>query len=175
MSRMIDEVETLVKKDKTVMKQSTISEEVRLGNEALKNRVIAYWRAHPELNSVELPIANLAYHVFEKPIKDYNCFYTLSTGLILQGSKRVNVDGKRWEYGRCTWISTAADTPSSYEILVDGDARHHRLLHAAFQAPGEARADLRESAAHRARDHISAADESSGRRVDPLLYAKQHR
>lgn len=117
MLRMIDEVETLVKKDKTVMNQSTISEEVRLGNEALKNRVIAYWRAHPELNSVELPIANLAYHVFEKPIKDYNCFYTLSTGLILQGSKRVNVDGKRWEYGRCTWISTAADTPSSYEIL----------------------------------------------------------
>ncbi len=94
-----------------------ISEEIRFANDLLKTHVLDYWRAHPESNIAELAVPKLTFHVFEHPIEDLNCFNTLSTGIILQGAKRVQVDGRNWEYGRCTWISTAADTPSSYEIL----------------------------------------------------------
>lgn len=107
------------------MLNTTVSEEIRIANDLLKNRILDYWRAHPETESAPLAVPNLAYHVFEHPVSDLNCFYTLSTGLILQGRKRVNVDGKRWEYGRCTWMSTATDTPSSYEIFDASPERPH--------------------------------------------------
>ena len=98
------------------MLNCSVSEETRFSCDLLKQRVADYYRAHPESNGAELPIRNLRYNIHEHPVSDLNCFYTLSSGLILQGAKRVKVDGKNWEYGRYTSISTAADTPSSYEI-----------------------------------------------------------
>ena len=98
------------------MLNCSVSEETRFSCDLLKQRVADYYRALPESNGAELPIHNLRYNIHEHPVSDLNCFYTLSSGLILQGAKRVKVDGKNWEYGRYTSISTAADTPSSYEI-----------------------------------------------------------
>ena len=94
----------------------TVSEEVRLANDMLTARILALLDKHPELNGAELPVPGLRIYKHIAPKSDLNCFYTLSTGLILQGGKRVKVDGKNWEYGKCTCIATAADTPSSYEI-----------------------------------------------------------
>ncbi len=94
-----------------------ISEEVRLANDMLTARVLALLDRHPEMNDADLAIPGLHLYRHTSPKSDLNCFYTLSTGLILQGGKRVKVDGKNWEYGKCTSIATAADTPSSYEIF----------------------------------------------------------
>ena len=58
----------------------------------------------------------LHFHVEPEPIVDINTFYLLSTGLILQGSKRSATDGQNIEYGKGTSCTTAADAPASYEV-----------------------------------------------------------
>lgn len=93
-----------------------VSEEIRQANDMLVAKILSYLARHPGIAGTDLPIPGLMIHMRTAPKSDLNCFYSLSTGLILQGGKRVNCDGKNWEYGKCTCIVTAADTPSSYEI-----------------------------------------------------------
>ena len=98
------------------MHNTVIPAEVQLANDLLCKRILKYWRSHPESNVSDLPVPRLRFHIETSPKAETNCFYTLSTGLILQGRKRANVDGQQLDYGKCTSLITAADTPSSYEI-----------------------------------------------------------
>ncbi len=99
------------------MLQFNISEETRAKLDVMRNVVLSTWRnisASPVFRAESLP--GLGFHVETSPAINPNTFYTLSTGLILQGAKRSTVDGQIVEYGRGISCTTAADAPASYEV-----------------------------------------------------------
>ena len=46
-----------------------------------------------------------------------NCFYVLSVGLILQGTKNLVIGDKSYRYGTGSMIVTSVDMPTSYELV----------------------------------------------------------
>lgn len=50
------------------------------------------------------------------PISTPNCFYVLSVGMILKGSKRLLIGGKTYDYEAGSMLVTSIDLPTSYEI-----------------------------------------------------------
>ena len=50
------------------------------------------------------------------PISTPNCFYVLSVGMILRGSKRLLIGGKTYDYEAGSMLVTSIDLPTSYEI-----------------------------------------------------------
>mgnify|MGYP005965151869 CR=1 FL=1 len=62
-------------------------------------------------------IPGLRLSVVEQPVREPNCFYVLSVGLILQGRKRLIIGDRRYEYGAGSMIVTSVDMPTSYELL----------------------------------------------------------
>lgn len=106
-----------------MMFDQTVSAEVRAANDALCERILEIWRRTPERLGEKTVVPNLHILVRTEPVSDLNCFYTLSSGIILQGSKRVSIDGRQVQYGSCTTLITAADTPSSYEIYAVSPSR----------------------------------------------------
>lgn len=46
-----------------------------------------------------------------------NCFYVLTVGLILQGTKHLTIGGKDYLYGAGTMLTTSIDIPTSYELI----------------------------------------------------------
>ena len=95
---------------------TTLSEDLRVRIDALKDVALAHWREHGQTLYTPEAMPRLHFHVEPEPIVNINAFYTLSTGLILQGSKRSTTDGRILEYGKGTSCTVAADAPASYEI-----------------------------------------------------------
>ena len=95
---------------------TTLSEDLRVRIDALKDVALAHWREHGQTLYTPEAMPRLHFHVEPEPIVNINTFYTLSTGLILQGSKRSTTDGRILEYGKGTSCTVAADAPASYEI-----------------------------------------------------------
>ena len=98
------------------MFEINLSEDLRARVDVLKDIALAQWRedGHALFSPAVLP--RLHFHVETSPVVNFNTFYTLSTGLILQGSKRSTTDGQNIEYGKGTSCTTAADAPASYEV-----------------------------------------------------------
>ncbi len=98
------------------MLEVKLSEEMRSRLDALKDLALAQWRENGSNFFSPAALSRLHFHVETTPDVFTNAFYTLSTGLILQGSKRSCTNGQNVEYGRGTSCTTAADAPASYEI-----------------------------------------------------------
>ena len=62
-------------------------------------------------------IPGLRLSLVEQPVREPNCIYVLSVGLILQGGKRLIIGERRYEYGAGSMIVTSLDMPTSYELL----------------------------------------------------------
>lgn len=82
--------------------------------ERLKSRVRDITRSNLNVQSL-IPGLNLSY--IERPQCVDNCFYVLSVGLILQGSKRLIIGNKTYSYSSGSMIVTSVDMPTSYELL----------------------------------------------------------
>ncbi len=80
----------------------------------LIERVRTITRAGTPVESL-MPGLHLSY--VEKPAAVPNCFYVLSVGLILQGTKRLLIGGKTYQYGSGSMIVTSVDMPTSYELV----------------------------------------------------------
>lgn len=66
---------------------------------------------------VESLMPGLHLSCIEKPQSVPNCFYVLSIGLILQGTKRLVIGDKTCVYGTGAMIVASIDMPTSYELL----------------------------------------------------------
>lgn len=82
--------------------------------ERLKSRVRDITQSNLNVESL-IPGLHLSY--IERPQCVDNCFYVLSVGLILQGSKRLIIGNKTYTYGSGAMIVTSVDMPTSYELL----------------------------------------------------------
>lgn len=87
---------------------------VEILRERLKARVRSIVRSGIGVESL-VPGLHLSY--IEKPQNVPNCFYVLSVGLILQGTKRLVIGNKTYTYGTGAMIVTSVDMPTSYELL----------------------------------------------------------
>ena len=61
-------------------------------------------------------IPGLHMSTLTKPITNHNCFYVLSVGLILRGSKRLYIGEHNYHYQEGEMLVTSLDLPTSYEI-----------------------------------------------------------
>lgn len=98
------------------MFENKLSEDLRARIDALKDIALAQWRETGTSLFSPAVMPRLHFHVECSPIVVTNTFYTLSTGLILQGSKRSSTDGQNIEYGKGTSCTTAMDAPACYEV-----------------------------------------------------------
>lgn len=105
------------------MFEITLSEDLRTRLDALKDIALNQWRETGTSLFSPKSMPRLHFHVQPCPIVNTNTFYTLSTGLILQGRKRSTTDGQNIEYGKGTSCTTAADSPASYEVTCASDAK----------------------------------------------------
>lgn len=96
--------------------ENPLSEDLRARLETLKDVALSKWRESGRAFYTPEVLPRLHFHVEPEPIVNVNTFYTLSTGLILQGRKRSSTDGQNIEYGRGISCTTAADAPASYEV-----------------------------------------------------------
>ena len=92
------------------MFEITLSEDLRTRLDALKDIALNQWRETGTSLFSPKSMPRLHFHVQPCPIVNTNTFYTLSTGLILQGRKRSTTDGQNIEYGKGTSCTTAAVT-----------------------------------------------------------------
>lgn len=99
-----------------IVNEVKLSEDLRVRLDALKDVALKQWRETGDTVFSPDALPRLHFHVEPEPIINVNTFYTLSTGLILQGSKRSTIDGQNVEYGKGTSCTTAADAPASYEV-----------------------------------------------------------
>lgn len=87
-------------------------------SELLRQRLIERVRAITSAGTpVEKLLPGLHLSYLEKDSVEPNCFYTLSIGLILQGTKRLLIGGKTYQYGAGSMIVTSVDVPTSYELI----------------------------------------------------------
>ena len=100
-----------------------LSEDLRARLDALKDIALSQWRETGASIFSPETMPRLHFHVETAPIVNTNTFYVLSTGLILQGSKRSSTDGQNIEYGKGTSCTTAADAPASYEVTSATDTK----------------------------------------------------
>ena len=105
------------------MFEITLSEDLRARLDALKDIALNQWRENGVSLFSPKAMPRLHFHVQPCPIVNTNTFYTLSTGLILQGRKRSTTDGQNIEYGKGTSCTTAADSPASYEVTCASDTK----------------------------------------------------
>ena len=105
------------------MFEITLSEDLRARLDALKDIALNQWRENVVSLFSPKSMPRLHFHVQPCPIVNTNTFYTLSTGLILQGRKRSTTDGQNIEYGKGTSCTTAADSPASYEVTCASDSK----------------------------------------------------
>ena len=105
------------------MFEITLSEDLRARLDALKDIALNQWRENGVSLFSAKAMPRLHFHVQPCPIVNTNTFYTLSTGLILQGRKRSTTDGQNIEYGKGTSCTTAADSPASYEVTCASDSK----------------------------------------------------
>ena len=99
------------------MFEITLSEDLRARLDALKDIALNQWRENGVSLFSPKAMPRLHFHVQPCPIVNTNTFYTLSTGLILQGRKRSTTDGQNIEYGKGTSCTTAADS-KKHKIIV---------------------------------------------------------
>ena len=105
------------------MFEITLSEDLRARLDALKDIALNQWRENGVSLFSPKAMPRLHFHVQPCPIVNTNTFYTLSTGLILQGRKLSTTDGQNIEYGKGTSCTTAADSPASYEVTCASDTK----------------------------------------------------
>ena len=105
------------------MFEITLSEDLRTRLDALKDIALNQWRENGVSLFSPKSMPRLHFHVQPCQIVNTNTFYTLSTGLILQGRKRSTTDGQNIEYGKGTSCTTAADSPASYEVTCASDSK----------------------------------------------------
>ena len=87
---------------------------VEILRERLKARVRDVVRSGVNVDAL---VPGLHLSSIETPQNVPNCFYVLSVGLILQGTKRLVIGDKTYTYGTGSMIVTSVDMPTSYELI----------------------------------------------------------
>ncbi len=84
---------------------------------ALRERLIELVRGAVNNERLVEQIPGLHLSYIEQPQSVPNCFYVLSVGLILQGTKNLLIGNKSYRYGTGSMIVTSVDMPTSYELI----------------------------------------------------------
>lgn len=118
-----DKVNSTQNDKEYIVNEVKLSEDLRARLDVLKDIALTQWRETGNTLFSPASMPRLHFHVEPEPVSNVNTFYTLSTGLILQGSKRSTTDGQNIEYGKGTSCTTAADAPASYEVTCAANAK----------------------------------------------------